>query len=284
MKNIRLVLVSLLLLASALWLIPGTAMGASPDMVMAGKNAHVPAGTVHPGNIVVFGSDAVIEGHVRGDVVAIGGNIIMEEGAIINGSAVAIFGTVSRKPNTQVGQEQVSLGLPRGFGGLRIGSFRLNAGSFALGRLVTVLFLGLIFFWLLPLPAGKVAAAVDNDPLKSVLFGLLGYIALIPLSILLLITILGIPLIPVLWIAVFVARFLGQVALGVLAGKWLCKQLNLAVSDAVSLLLGLFSLGVLTFLPYVGGLASLFYGLLGFGAVLWTKFGTRTIYPIEEAR
>lgn len=247
------------------------------NIILTGQDAHVPANT-QVENVVVFGANARISGRVLGEVVSIGGSVYLDSTAIVDGTAVAIGGTIELSPGAQVYGEQVSVGLGS-LGQLwpRLGSFGFSRWrySFAFGRLLTVVFLGCIVFWLFQQPVERIAGSVNLNPAKATLFGLLAYLAVIPLTILFVITILGIPLVPILWLLVFVARFMGQVALGLLAGRWLAPYLKLEVTDMALALLGLVVLALISFLPVVGGLASLFYGLIGFGAALWSRLGTK---------
>lgn len=245
--------------------------GAAPleNVVRLGEDTEVPAGTTIVGNVVLVNGNATVRGRVRENVVVIMGDIYLEEEAVVDGNVVAVGGRVVKSPTAQVGGENVSLGA----GNFRFMPHmqftyarRVGAGSW--WRLLSIMFLGWVLFWLLPAPVVKVADVAGADPLKSVLYGLLAYLAVIPLSVMLLITIVGIPVIPLFWAAVFAARFLGQVALGLLAGKFIAERLNKSWSDAAYVLLGLLTLGLLTLIPVVGSLVSLFYGLLGFGAVV----------------
>lgn len=255
---------------------------AQENIVTVGKDTEVPAGTTVSGNVVVFGATATIRGRVRESVVVILGNIYLEEEAVVDGNVVAVGGSVIKKATAQIGGENISLGVgdinfaPR----LRWPGYR-RVGVRSLWTLLSIVFLGWVIFWLFPQPVLKIALAVDHDPLKSVLYGLLAYLAMIPLSIMLLITIIGIPVIPFLWIAMIIGRFFGQVALGLLAGRFLAQKLNQSWLDAAQVVAGLLGLGILTFIPVLGGLVSLFYGLLGFGAVIWTRFGREPVIKGE---
>jgi len=267
----------IIVLALLLMLFPVVAGASSQDsIIMLGKEAHVPAGNVLSGSVVVIGADAVIEGHVRDSVVVIFGNIRLEPNAIVDGSVVSVGGSLERKTGAQIGGEQVSLGL----GDINIGNlprinmpFRFFSPIASMWKVLSIVFLGWVVFWLFPAPILKIGDAAQAEPLKAVLFGLLGYVAIIPVSIIMLITILGIPLIPFVWLALLVGRFMGQVALGLIAGRYLAQKLNREMTDALVVVMGLLVLGLATIIPVVGGLASLFYSLLGFGAVIWTKFG-----------
>lgn len=254
------------------------------NIVLSGQDAVVPLGK-EVENVAVFGADARISGRVRGEVVALGGSIYLESSAVVDGSVVAIGGSIEMAPGAKVYGEQIRLGL--GFlNGLwpTIGSFapRFWKSSFTFGRFLSMIFLGGIAFWLFPKHIFVVAETVEDNPGKATLFGLLAYLALVPLTVTLVITILGIPLIPLLWLGVLAGRFLGQIALGLLAGRWLAPQLKWETTDLVMTLLGLTVLGLATFLPYIGSLASLFYGLIGFGAVVWSRMGTKSPLEIEQ--
>ncbi len=262
----------------ALALLSTTNISAGPNnVILTGQDAHVPPNT-QVENVVVVGANARIGGRVLGEVVCVGGSVYLDSTAVVDGTAVAIGGTVERSPGAQVYGEQVSVGLGS-LGQLwpRIGPFGFNRWqhSFAFGRLLEVVFLGCIVSWLFQQPVERIASAINLNPAKATLFGLLAYLAVIPLTILFIITILGIPLVPILWLLVFVARFMGQVALGLLAGRWLAPFLKLEAADMALALLGLVVLALISFLPVIGGLASLFYGLVGFGAAIWSRLGTQ---------
>lgn len=277
-KALALVLMLVVCLA-----VPGLALAAEPNsLVISGRDATVPVDT-EVDSVVVISGDAHIFGRVREAVVAIGGSIYLEPGAEVYGDVVSLGGTINLASDAHVGGQQVSLG-SFSLENVHIGPFFTNWLGFNLSiwRLLSILFLGLVTQWLLPQQVKRSSAALEQNPLRSVVFALLGYLALVPLTILLVITILGIPLVPLLWLLVAAGRLLGQVALGLLAGRWLAPRLNLHMSEQYHVLLGLLVLGALTALPVVGGLASLFYGLVGFGAVLWTRFGTRSALALPK--
>ena len=180
----------------------------------------------------------------------------------------------------------VSLGR---FPGINMGRFPgMNMGSgawlrwfvfpvFSLWRIAVSTILGWLVFTLLPLHTVRASDAAEREPLRAILYGLLGYAATIPATIVLAITLIGIPLIPVLWLAIALAGLFGQAALGLLVGKALNKSLNQDFNESHQVLIGLATIGVLTAIPGAGGLVSLFTGLLGFGAAVWTQFGRNAV-------
>ncbi|MGI6358187.1 MAG: hypothetical protein ACOX2K_05800 [Bacillota bacterium] len=265
---------------------PSLALAAQPNsIILTGQDATVPAGS-EVENVVVIAGDAHISGRVTETVVTIGGSIFLQPGAEVYGDAVCIGGQINLEGDARIGGQQVSIG-SFSLDNLRISPIIPFLGNwlgfgFSIWRLVSVVFLGAVVYWLFPLAIKRSSSALSFNPAKSVMFGLLGYLALIPMSILLVITILGIPLVPILWLLVAAGRLFGQVALAMIAGQWLVQQLRLPATEINQVLLGLIGLGLLTVLPIVGSMASLFYGLAGFGAVLWTRFGTLQIAIPKE--
>ena len=267
-----------LLLAIVLLVMTPVLMGAAQENIVSiGKSATVEEGAYLATNVVVIGADATIKGTVAENVVVIFGNIYLEPTAVVRGDTVAVGGSVIRQPGSTVYGENVSVNvgtLPQyAFRPGRYWPIRMGWGTRSIWTMLSVVFLGWAVFWLFPKNVTKVAVVAEAEPLKAVLYGLLGYLAVIPVSIMLLITIIGILFIPFVWIGVLVGRFLGQVALGLLVGRHIFTYLKREESPAVHVVVGLLTLGLITLLPVVGSLASLFFGLLGFGAVLWTRFG-----------
>ena len=268
----------------ALLLIPllvGFTVGGDDNIITIGKDVTVDANSFVTNNVVVVGGNATIRGQVQENVVVVFGNIYLEPGAVVRGDAVAVFGSVVRQGDAQVYGESVSVDI----GSLNIRDMRflgmrggMWTGTRSIWRVFWVVLLGLIVMWMAPRAVAGVSVAVAADPVKSLLYGLLSYLALIPMTIVMLISLLGIPLIPFLWLAVAVGRLLGQVALALIAGRYMLRQRHSgSQSDSVSVGVGLLVLGVITLIPVLGGFAGLFYSLVGFGAVVWTRFGRRPI-------
>lgn len=67
---------------------------AAPHRVLAPDSARavVSRDSSYPASVVVLGRDAVVEGHVQGDVIVVGGDLFMHPGATVDGAAIAIGG------------------------------------------------------------------------------------------------------------------------------------------------------------------------------------------------
>lgn len=248
------------------------------NVITFGGRPQIEAGQVE-GDVVAFGAGPTISTTIGGDVLAFGGSARLLDGAIVNGSIFTFGGTLDRNGNASINgsiNELLSVGL--GWTHSLLPGFAFfGLGLFKVWSLLILLLLGWLIYALLPKHVAQVANAVSVDPAKSVFFGFLGYLAIIPVIIAMAVTVLGIPLIPVVLLAIAVGRLLGQVALGLTAGKWLASRFNLEPSAIIATLLGLAGLGLLSFVPVIGFTLSLLYGLIGFGAVLRSRFGTKPV-------
>jgi hypothetical protein len=284
------------------------------EIVRFGGDVTVDENEKITGSVVVFGGTATIAGVVTEDVVVMGGDLIIEKTADIRGSAVCFGGTIDRDPDAKIGEQEVSLGkFPFGialgpfFGDeYGIGHFMhrgvgLFAGLVCLGLLL-LFGAGTIFFF--PKPVDRVSRTIDGGPLKAGLVGLLGEILMFPLflvvTLVLCVSIIGIPLlflvIPLGVLAVLAAFFLGYVGSGVFAGHRFGERASLSPDSpykvmvlGIILLLGFDILASIvgltgdelwplkTTFGVIGGIITYLAATVGFGAVIMTRFGTRSI-------
>jgi hypothetical protein len=146
--------------------------------------------------------------------------------------------------------------------------------------------LGLIVMSLWPRRLERVAQAVRLTPARSTAIGLLGMIAIPLLAVLLAITIIGLVLWPVEFMAVAVGSVIGYAALAVLVGRRMPPKWKL--TPVGQLAVGAALITLLTHIPVLGALASFAGWVVAFGAVLSTRFGQNDpgeapTFPIEEA-
>jgi cytoskeletal protein CcmA (bactofilin family) len=251
---------------------------------------------------VVFSGNLDIYGHVDGDAHAFGGNVILHPGALVEGDVSSIGGTVTRHEGSQVegsiesfGGGQVGALVARevkntlkeqtvvepeaqaapkkhGGGGGIAGFILRFAALFGLG------FLGQLFF---PARMKELSAEIKSQPLQSGLTGLLGLLAMIPISVVLAITLIGIPVAVVMWLLVPVVASLG---LAVLAGEIGLRVpvLRGRKTQAVVLALGLFILLTVGAIPGIGPVVMTLATLVAFGAAIRTRLGNRPPRGIPE--
>lgn len=244
------------------------------------------------GDAVAIGGEAKIDGRVTGEVVAIGGDVELGPGAEVLGDIVTVGGRVSREEGATVLGEisEVDWGDfewdwdGEWFDGWR-GDWFPRVGErppfFRVGKMFefvrAIIFTGLLIVLsglvLLVSPKGvdRVRSAAVSDPLIMLVVGfgieLLILPALIVASILLAVTVIGIPFAILLWpaalVALAVALVLGYTGAAAAAGNWFRNRFKGASSVAAGSF-GALALGVLT----IQALA-LVADLLGFLGLPW---------------
>jgi hypothetical protein len=257
------------------------------------ENDTVDNAVVYGGNLVVrgrveedanaFGGNLDIYGQVEGDVAAIGGTVIREEGTLVEGSTESFGGgsigtlvaseikdslkqEISEERSEEASAASTTAERPEEhLGGGLIGFILRFAALFGLG------FLGQLLF---PARMKELSAEIKSQPLKSGVTGLLGVIALVPLTAVLAITIIGIPVAVLMWLLVPVVAALG---LAVLASEIGLKVpvLRGRKTQAAVLALGLLALLTVGSIPGIGPVVLTLATLVAFGAIIRTRFGHR---------
>lgn len=224
-------------------------------------------GTVE-GDLVVLGGDAIISasGHVEGDVYALGGEV-HNEGGRVDGRAVAYPGAPA---GWLLLVEGPSIGLDP-FSPLVLGAkLALLAGWLAASLLLVVTF---------PRPLADTAREVAAEPFRCFFIGLVG-VATAALGVVLasgfISSLVGVPLILVVVLAALALKLWGSVALFLALGAWVLRPLGRRRPELLeAIVVGLVVLGLAKLLPYVGVVVWTTVTLIGIGAALRTKFGSR---------
>ena len=205
----------------------------------------VQPGETVEGDLTVFFGNATIEGTVDGDVNDFGGNIYLNGGTIA-GQSHAFGGSVAETIAPQADYRIV---------------WRVAWDVVAL-----------VVFLIFPLRSRLALDRLERHPGTATLAGLCTWVAVIPVAILLLVTIVLIPLIPIEFVLLTVAMFIGQAALALLIGRRFYELLHPRSTPAplAALVLGLVLLTAAEMVPVFGGLVLLLVMLVGPGAVLLT--------------
>lgn len=248
------------------------------DIVKIGADAVVPASTIVK-NVVSINGNISVHGLVQEDAVAIGGNVVLGDKAKIIGDVVSIGGKIKKdKGATIVGSEtEVGLGKMSGFP-----TFITYKNIIWVGALIKILsflaMLGLALFVvsLFPLNIGKISYYAERSAWKSFFFGVLASLLVIPVLILLVLSIIGIIFIPLYVMLIAAACFFGVIALSQLIGKKFFKALRLYNKPMMlEVLCGILILSLIDLIPVVGIIIKGIICLIGFGAVVATRFGSR---------
>ncbi|MCK9463986.1 MAG: hypothetical protein M0R80_30585 [Proteobacteria bacterium] len=256
--------------------------GKRRELVRFGEPLRVEAGEVVD-QAVAVGGPLTIAGTVLEDAVCVGGPVTLEPTAVVEGDVVSVGGSVDVQPGATVHGDRVGIGGPMGgivgrivSGGgandVPIWLFVVLGVVSALVKAAVVLLIGLLVISFLPERYARVRDQLVRRPGRSALAGLIMALAIVPLCILLAVTVIGIPLIPIAGLFLFLLMVLGGTAFA----SWLGDKLPifrgrksqfgaLALGTAVVFLVGL--------IPVVGGIAVAAVSFVSAGAALLSKLG-----------
>jgi hypothetical protein len=123
---------------------------------------------------------------------------------------------------------------------------------------------------------GRISGVIERDIIKNFFWGLLIFILVIPITLALLISIIGIVLIPLWLLLVAAAVVFGYIAAGHLVGKRVLNALRIRNQSMMTeTLTGVIILWLIGLIPLVGWLIQLIAHCCGLGAASLTRFGTR---------
>jgi len=236
------------------------------DRVSFGQSIHV-AADESARDVVCIGCSIELEGHATGDTVAVGGSVRIAPGATVEGNAVAVGGKVTVAAGATVEGDAVtvggtvrveqggtvegqrsSVGWGSSWGG-RHGPdfdfgfpFGIDTGFWtffwSVTRAVLLALLACLFLLLARNGVERSSRRVAFEPWKAALAGLLTQLLFFPVLILvtvvLAVSIVGIPLlvlVPVAIVAVILGALLGYVAVAQSIGRWAARRFGWNLSE-----------------------------------------------------
>jgi len=262
------------------------------EAVSIGDDIHV-YGTVQE-KAVAVGGDVFVEsgGHVKGNAVAIGGDIFVRNSGNIDENAVTLGGRTRTDFGGAVHGELVTL-FPNNiffnFGdaglinnifkflilGPVIGIFGIIgviiALIFSLLKLVLFLAIAALVTHFFPKNVSNMAEFSRKEFWKSLLLGFVVVMAVPFIVIALLITIIGIPIIPPFMVFLFIAYLFGSVGVALWVGCLIPNSEHR--SDMQNVVIGVLVIGLVRLIPAVGLLVKFAVLAVAFGVVLFTRFG-----------
>ncbi len=269
--------------------------------------------------VTAIGGDVRVNGHVGGDVISVGGDVHLGPKAEVEGDVTSVGGQVDHEPGSNIhGQiNQVS-----GFGpGIHIGrnrdfhfwpwwtpfagAMRLVWSILALAILALVVAVTVV---IARDPVARVEAKLATELWQSGLAGFLAQLLFIPLfvavTVVLVISIIGIPLLilyPFLILALILGGLVGFSAFALRVGRLIERRFDRHFGSVVATaLVGVFAIEILRivgrlfdvgsgpfgviswFFSFTGFLIAYAAWTFGFGAVILTRFGLGPRRPRGE--
>jgi hypothetical protein len=238
-------------------------------------------GKVVPGDVINVGGSVELQpgAVVQGDVVAVGGDIDVHQGGLVLGEAVAVMGRVNVDRGAQVMGEHVNVGANKIFSSSRprhrawltsLGPF----GLFPTLALFAIMYLvGLLVLRMWPERVRNVGHAFFENPVRSFVVGFLCWLLLLPLALLLGISIVGIPLIPLLPLAFFLSIVTGLSSFALRIGEALPAGPGQRFVPPAALGMGMAVLLLVAFVPWLGISIMALLQFFALGASVSSRFG-----------
>jgi hypothetical protein len=134
-------------------------------------------------------------------------------------------------------------------------------------------------FLLFPLRMRVALDRVERHPGLSAATGAVAAVALVPIGLVLLVSVIGIPLIPLEIAAAIAFVWIGTGAIALLVGRRLCELLMPAAtpSPLVALIIGLVVVSAAEIAPFVGWAVTALVWLVGLGSAILAFVRTTTI-------
>jgi len=225
---------------------------------------------------VAIGGDVTVYGNVEEEAVAIGGSVYLKDGSYVEGDAVSIGGKVYIENNAEFKGDIVDVGnLISLFSGKSEHHFPGEHHHHEIPAFLKILpflaflIIGLLITTFIPNSIRSTMNLLDQRALGAFGIGVLGFIAFFPMILTLIISLLGIPLIPL-----FVTTYILTVVFGYLgASAWLGDKVLAALKYPgkhilLVLVTGLIIIKIVGYIPGLGGLFKAVVVTLGLGAVL----------------
>lgn len=242
---------------------------------------------------IAIGGPLLVQGHVQGAAVSIGNQVTLAPTATVDGDLVAIGGQVKIEPGATLRGSQVNL-LSSADG---IGRWMIDHGQQTSGwnlasnwgwnwhlfstlfRSIALLLFGLLLLTFAPDRIGVITHSVSERPFLSLLVGVSLLMGLLPVCVLLGITLIGIPLIPIAVILFLALLLVGATSTALRVGQGIAPGGRRGVLTCFCLGVGLFT--VVGLVPWFGTLLVLLLTLAGAGATMLTRLGSVPTVPSD---
>ena len=272
------------------------------DLVVFGGQATIEENAMVKGNVVIIGGSLTLDGQATGDAVVIGGLMTMGDKSSVAGNVTSVGGSLQRAAGAQVGgqivtnipspnvQTPTTPNVPVPQSNIVMGFNPILRAFGVFGTAVVFAALAMLLVIFLHPQLDRVAQAIVAEPIIAGGIGLLAaFVSPIALVILVVILVLTLILIPVAVLAVTawailiaLAWLFGIIALGMEVGERFTKAVHQSWAPVLSAGLGTFLLmfvvGAFGLIPCIGWLPEFLVGMVGIGAVVMTRFGSRPMY------
>ena len=232
-------------------------------------------------NIIAIGGQVTLYGVADGNIFAVGGSVLLASSSIVGGNVTSIGGVIVRGSGSEVSGSLTEINATN-FS--EILAAVLNSewkgwswlfAVFSVTLYLGLLILSILLVLLIPRPIRVISEAVEKNPYKAGLWGLVGLILVVPLAFLLTISVIGVVLVPLEISVAIAGGLIGVVAVAQLIGNRLFVILKKPEQTIMrETIWGITILWFVGWIPYIGWMLKVFALLLGLGGTLITRFGS----------
>jgi hypothetical protein len=214
------------------------------DQVRFGRDIRVDEDELVIGDVVAIGGSVRIDGEVRGEVVAVGGNVELGPRAVVTRDIAVVGGSLERAEGARIEGRLHEVGIGEmdfgdwnfgGWPGPRFG--RTLALMSTLGRVAVLCVLGVLVVLLGREYVERTSVRATAEPLKAGAIGFLAQLLFLPVLVItiivLVITIVGIPLLlllPFALLALAVIALVGFTSVAYRIGQFVSERFGWGVS------------------------------------------------------
>ena len=247
-------------------------------------------------DIILVAGDAKIQGRVKGYIFVFGGNVEIDKGAQVAGKVTVVLGEITGKEdlrnNTKHGtdayQEINGLKLATAATSLMMegipkevwGDRQYVWFGWELMTFITLTLIHLLLVLIFPQQINNMASTISQRPVGSTLLGLIILIIVPYLSILLILSIAGIPFAMLLSAILLPIAIYGKTAIFLSIGGTIFPQ----QSNVVAVVVGYWIYRMATVIPYLSIPTFIIASTIGIGVSLRTLFGQKPIRPASSPR
>ena len=196
------------------------------NLIRFGGSVTVPENQVVE-NALAFGGSVTVSPNARvlDTAVAFGGDVILKKGARVDGDTYSFGGKIIQEPGAIVGGEKATFsdqhgmmyGVDRGRSSFFADYF--FSAIFRISAAVVAAILGLIILHTSPQFLPNLATKLRQHPSLTALWGIGAIVSFVFASIFLAITLIGIPLIPLLSLAAVITALVGSLGVALFVGQ-----------------------------------------------------------------
>ncbi|WP_445245049.1 hypothetical protein [Microcoleus sp. OTE_8_concoct_300] len=250
------------------------------NLIRFGGSVTVPENQVVE-NALAFGGSVTVSPNAKvvDTAIAFGGDVILQKGARVEGDAYSFGGKIVQEPGAIIGGERATFSDRHG---MMYGSDRGRSSFFAQYFFSTIFrtcsavvaaILGLIILQTSPQFLPNLATKLGQHPGLTALWGIGAIVSLVFATVFLAITLIGIPLIPLLSLTAVITALVGSLGIALFVGQRLFRNGNWSLQQ--QFLVGLAILTVMTLIPFFGGLVVFLVNVFGLGIILLSQFGRK---------